>query len=419
MDNKSVFNATVCIIGIALLLIHTINILLKKNRRKDENNLLIFFIFTAFHFTTYLIFTLLKANYTSDGFIIAFYTAFYIMNNVQILLLFAYTVSHISTKNEFAIELTTIINIVLFIAFVILDIINIFNHMFFYSDGGVYTRTKMMIFSQGYQFVGFIIIIIITLFNKKLALAEKIAFLTYSLLPLVAIILQNLLPGYAIAYLSIILAVEVLFLFVNVRKNMELAVEEKRNKEAEIKIMMSQIQPHFIYNTLASISTLIRIDPKEAQKGLDNFTDYLRVNLSSMNEDGLILFSDELKHVEKYLSLEKMRFDDRLNIVYDIQSQGFLLPPLTIQPIVENAVKHGILKKIEGGTVTIKSYEDEKAYVVKIIDDGVGFDPNENRSNKHIGIRNVKYRLSSMCHGDMKIESAKDKGTTVTVLIYK
>ena len=420
MDSKSAFNATVCIIGIALLLIHTINISLKKNRRKDENYLLFFIIFTAIHFATYLAFTLIKIHHTSDNMIIAFYTIFYIMNNFELLLLFVYAISYIPIKKKTA-NILFIVSIVLYNIYVALDIANIFNHMFFYSVNGVYTRAKLMFLSQGYQFVALAVVFIITVLNKKLNLTQKIAFSFYCLLPLVAIVLQNLLPGYAIAYLSIVISIEILFLFVNVRKNVELANEAKRSKEAEIKLMMSQIQPHFIYNTLASISTLIKIDPDKAQKALDEFTEYLRANLSSLTKTGLINFKEELRHVETYLSLEKMRFDERLSVNYDIKVVDFLVPPLSIQPLVENAVKHGILQKLEGGTISIKTYEDEKAYYVEIEDDGVGFDLNnlDPTDNNHIGLNNVKYRLSSMCNGELNINSVIDKGTTMVVTFNK
>ena len=420
MDQKSAFNAAVCIIGIALLLIHTIDLFLKKNRRKDEKNLLTFIIFTALHFATYLTFTLVKVNHTSDPLITSFYTIFYVMNNIEAIFFFAYAISFISIKKKTR-DILAIVNLGFLLVFIALDIVNVFNHMFFYSVDGVYTRSKLMFISQGYQFVALAIVFVITVLNKKLNITEKVAFSLYCLLPLVAIVLQNLLPGYAIAYLSIVISIEILFLFVNVRKNVELANEAKRSKEAEVKLMMSQIQPHFIYNTLASISTLIKIDPDKAQKALDNFTEYLRANLSSISKTGLIEFKDELRHIETYLSLEKMRFDERLTINLDIQTVDFSVPPLSIQPLVENAVKHGILQKIEGGTISIRTYEDEKGYYVEIKDDGVGFDIDslDPTDNNHIGLNNVRYRLSSMCNGELKVDSVIDKGTTMVVTFNK
>ena len=420
MDGKSIFNATMCIIGIAFLLIHSFDLILKKEKRGDEKNLLIFFIFTAVHFATYLAFTIIKVNYTSDNFIKAFYTVFYIFNNIEAALLFVYTVSYISLKKKTR-NILLIVNTAFFLTFVILDIINLFYPMFFKAEGGAYIRTNTMIFCQGYQFIAFAMVFVLTVFNKKTIMNEKIAFSIYCLLPVVAIILQNVFAGYAIAYLSIIIAIEILFLFVNVKKNSLLLEEAKRTKEAEIKIMMSQIQPHFIYNTLASISTLIKLDPDKAQTALDDFTEYLRLNLSTLTDTGLIFFSDELKHIETYISLEKMRFNERLNVVYDIQVRDFLVPPLSIQPIVENAVKHGILQKVEGGTITLRTYEHNNSYIIEVSDDGVGFDPAglKRGDSKHIGLNNVKYRISTMSHGEMKIKSALNKGTKITVILYK
>ena len=260
-----------------------------------------------------------------------------------------------------------------------------------------------------------------TIVNKSLNVREKIAFSLYCVLPLVAIIIQNLMPGYAIAYASLLIAIEILFLFLNVEKNIKMREDEKRLKDANVKLMVSQIQPHFVYNTLSSISTLIPIDPDKAQKALDEFTDYLRMNFSTLTETHLVSFEDELKHIKTYVNLEKMRFNDRLNVIYDIKTTNFNLPPLSIQPLVENAIKHGILKKIEGGKVILKSYQEEDANVVEVIDDGVGFDPEsaELKTNKHIGLKNVASRISTMIHGEMNIYSKPNEGTRIVVKFYR
>lgn len=420
MSGNGVFNATVCIIGIAIFLIHTFNLVLKKNKRRDENRLLLFLVFTIVHFATYLTFTLIKVNYTSDTYIIAFYTIFYVFNNVEAFLLFLYMLSYIDMKQKVS-KALFFINLSFFGVFIILDIVNIFTHIFFTSVGGEYRRSGLMIVSQSYQFVMFGMVLVISLLNKKLVLREKIAFTIYCILPLISVILQNTFKGYAIAYLSIIIAVEVLFFFLNVQKNILLVEEQQKNKEAQIKVMMSQIQPHFIYNSLSSISTLITIDPEKAQKALDNFTEYLRHNLSSLTETKLIPFDSELRHIETYISLEQVRFNDRVKVIYDIKVRDFYVPPLSIQPIVENAIKHGILKKIEGGTLVLKTYETDSAYIVEVNDDGVGFNINDVNfnENKHFGINNIKYRLKTMCDGTIVIDSEPGKGAKVTIAFDK
>ena len=420
MDNNVVFNITICIIGILILLIHIANLILKKNKRNDEKALLAFIAFTAFHFFVYLLFTLIKLNHTSDSFIISSYTVFYIFNNLEVSLLFVYMLSYLVLKPKTK-NMLTLVNIVLLSLFIVADIVNIFNKMFFYAENGEYVRSNIMIVSQTFQMIMLVIIFFVSILNEHLKTREKIAFSLYCALPLVAIILQNKFRGYAIAYASIIIAVEILFLFVNIQKNVDLQVAIDKNKDAQVKIMLSQIQPHFIYNSLSSISTLISIDPDRAQKSLDDFTDYLRANLASLTETKLVPFESELKHIETYISLEKIRFNDRVNVIYDIKTKDFSVPTLTIQPIVENAVKHGILKKIEGGTIILKVYEDDSSYIIEIKDDGIGFDINkvDLNSNIHFGINNIRYRIANTVNGTFDIKSEINKGTTVTVKFSK
>ena len=130
-----------------------------------------------------------------------------------------------------------------------------------------------------------------------------------------------------------------------------------------------------------------------------------------------------MEHVNHYFSLEKNRFGDRVNIVYDIGVSDFMLPPLTLQPIVENAVRYGITKKEEGGIVTIKTRETDEDYIITIHDDGVGFDINNIRikddKRTHVGIENVKKRLIDQCNGGLDIQSIPDKGTTVVLRVNK
>ena len=135
----------------------------------------------------------------------------------------------------------------------------------------------------------------------------------------------------------------------------------------------------------------------------------------------MISFTSELEHVKTYIELEKIRFGEELQIEYNIQTSDFYLPLLSIQPLVENAIKHGVSKKRGGGLVTISSYEDEQNYVISISDTGVGYDVNQivDEGKKHIGIQNVRDRLENRVEGILKIESEIGVGTTATVYIPK
>ena len=144
-------------------------------------------------------------------------------------------------------------------------------------------------------------------------------------------------------------------------------------QESQLELMMGQIQPHFIFNTLSSIRTLVMIDQKVAYDMLYDFSNYLRANVDNVtNLDG-IQFAAEVSHIKSYVNIEKVRFGDRLNMEYDIQVDDFTVPPLSIQPLVENAIKHGIFQKTHGGTVWLRSYSEDNYNVVEVEDTGVGF----------------------------------------------
>jgi sensor histidine kinase YesM len=188
----------------------------------------------------------------------------------------------------------------------------------------------------------------------------------------------------------------------------------------QISLMLSQIRPHFLYNSLVAIQELCLIDPEVASEAVSEFSTYLRGNIDSLSIKNPVPFEKELRHVETYLSLEKRRFGKKLNVVYDISARDFFLPALTLQPVVENAVRHGVTKREEGGTVTIRSEGRETQIVITVIDDGVGFnaDGNYGQGDRlHVGIDNVRSRLASMCRGTLSIESKQGTGTTVVITI--
>ena len=201
----------------------------------------------------------------------------------------------------------------------------------------------------------------------------------------------------------------------------ELAKQETELSKSRVNIMLSQIQPHFLFNALTSISVLCEQDPLKAQTALNDFADYLRGNLDSLKRAAPVPFSRELKHVETYLALEQMRFEDELHVVYDIEADGFLVPSLTVQPLVENAVKYGVGKKPGGGTVTIAARELDACYQITVSDDGVGYDPSETQSDgrTHIGIDNVRARLAAMVGGTLTIEGKREQGTVAVIQIPK
>ncbi|MEE0931371.1 MAG: histidine kinase [Acutalibacteraceae bacterium] len=200
-------------------------------------------------------------------------------------------------------------------------------------------------------------------------------------------------------------------------------IMENELLQSKISVMLSQIQPHFLYNTLVVIRQLCDINPKIAKEAITEFASYLRGNLDSLTLNTTISFEKEMEHVENYISLEKKRFGDKINIEYDIEATEFEVPSLTIQTVVENAIRHGITKRKEGGTVTIKTYELLDSFTVEIRDNGVGVDltrpPEHNDNRSHVGIDNAKKRIESMCNGTLIMNSTPSIGTLVLMTIPK
>ena len=225
---------------------------------------------------------------------------------------------------------------------------------------------------------------------------------------------------YPVSYLTIAIVCCSLFYYIWLHLEFVKAHESDLMAEQRIKLMMSQIQPHFLYNSLSSISELCETDPKKAQQMTDDFSEYLRYNLTALNSEKLVPFEKQLEQTEIYLKIEKTRFGDRVNAVYEIEARDFEVPTLTIQPLVENAVRHGICKRPGGGAVTIRSYETDSEYVVEIADNGVGFDTQSITADgeTHIGIENVRARLRYF--GDtFEIKSEPGTGTTATIRVPK
>jgi len=192
------------------------------------------------------------------------------------------------------------------------------------------------------------------------------------------------------------------------------------NENDRISIILSQIQPHFLYNALTLIQQYCRTDPKIAEETVIEFSNYLRGSLDSLVLRKTITFEREFRHVKNYLNIEKKRFEDKLNTEFDIKTENFMLPPLALQVIVENAVRHGITKKEGSGTVRIETCEKDGNIMISVIDDGVGFIQSEEQEflyKRPGGILNVRNSLTSMCGGFLEITSKPDVGTKAVITI--
>ena len=187
-------------------------------------------------------------------------------------------------------------------------------------------------------------------------------------------------------------------------------------------IMILQMRPHFIYNTMMSIYYLCKQDPDLAQQVTLDFTTYLRRNFTALASEEPIPFSEELEHTRTYLAVEQAQFDDMLFIDYDTPHVDFRLPPLTLQPIAENAVKHGMNPDSAPLRIRITTRRTGSGSEIIVEDNGPGFDPEDgfkptDDSEPHIALKNIRERLKIMCGGKMTIMPREGGGTLVRVTI--
>ena len=221
---------------------------------------------------------------------------------------------------------------------------------------------------------------------------------------------------------------DVLELRARVKALTELKQSVRDRLRIEAAFMQAQIQPHFLFNTLNAISALSHLDLKRMNDLLEEFGNYLRSSFDFHNLDRQVPLSQELELVRSYLFIEQERFGNRLQVIWNVEPElSIFLPPLSIQPLVENAVRHGLLSRKQGGTLAIRAVNKEHFVEISVIDDGCGMDENtllRNRGNSPatsggIGLRNTDRRLRQLYGEGLHIESKLGEGTTVRFLIPK
>ena len=222
---------------------------------------------------------------------------------------------------------------------------------------------------------------------------------------------------YPVAFVTIGVASTNVFYYIWLHLQFVREHEQSLYAEQRIQLMKTQIQPHFLYNTLSTIQALCDIDPEKASETTGKFAKYLRNNLESLDRTDRIPFEKDMEHTLIYTDIEMIRFPN-IRIEQDIEDEDFTLPALTVQPIVENAIRHGVRIR-EEGIVRISTRRDGDCHEIVISDNGKGFDIEKagDGGGLHIGVKNVRERIERMCGGTLDIKSRMDEGTVVTIRI--
>lgn len=201
------------------------------------------------------------------------------------------------------------------------------------------------------------------------------------------------------------------------QQELERVTAEQQLTEANLRVLQAQIEPHFLFNTLSNILSLISTNPDKAERMLSNFTGYLRASLQQTRAERIEL-QDELATVRAFLEIMAVRMEKRLTYLIDVPPElyGVLIPPLLLQPLVENAIEHGIDPKPEGGTITVWAERDGDMLTLEVSDSGDGI----KESNRlGVGMANIRERLKLLYHGKagFQVKVAVPHGTTIRLTI--
>ena len=228
----------------------------------------------------------------------------------------------------------------------------------------------------------------------------------------------DIIIGYAtpITALSVFLYYTYLLTVYQQEIHESVAEKDLRIAQDQIMILRNQIQPHFIFNTLSIIRSLAKRDSAKAVESIDKFSEYLRMNIRAIQSDLNIPFSKELENAEIYLSLAQMDNSRKFDVVYDLRDTDFSIPPLSLEPLIENAVRHGL--DMYGGTITVSSFRDGGNIIISVADSGVG---NNNLTEKEsgrvgVGIENTRRRLELQCGGRLELDISEN-GSTARIII--
>lgn len=299
---------------------------------------------------------------------------------------------------------------------------SVWNNLFFYIDENSIYHSTDLSFITAIVMIPIVIMAMIVIFKYR-NLTSKRDTVIHSLYIIISVVMGYVdsVFIFTMRHITTAVLIVLIYIFIDIARDKELAENEKNLAISELNALRLQMNPHFVYNTLASIDALVVVDPKSARDLIAKFTKHLRSSYLD-NSPTYVAFSQELENIKCYLAVEEVRFPD-IEIEYDLKVTDFNIPPLTIQPIVENAIKHGICKIEDGsGIIKISTYENESNYFVKITDNGVGFDtsaPKKNDGRAHIGIDNANKRLELICNGKLNITSQIGVGTQALITIPK
>lgn len=400
---------------------------ISRNFEKDKRRLLIHIEMTAAALLGMDAFAwIYRGSQSEVGFWMVRISNFlvFICSDLIVLLYHAYVFSYLKKTEDSKLKFPKMREKLVYaigILAMLLVIVSQFTNLYYYFDEfNFYHRSLLHPLSMLIPMTGMLIDMSVLIQFRRVYRKEVFfSLLSYIILPAIGCAILIFYYGISLVNIGICISAVFIFIVAVMEQNNILEENAKEVYDLRIQIMLSQIKPHFIYNTLTTIKYLCRKDPKQAAETVDNFAAYLRGNLDSLTAERMIPFEKELEHVQNYLAIEKQRFGKKIQVKYNIQERDFLVPALVMQPLIENAVKHGITKKVEGGTIEISVWKESSGFYITIEDDGLGYNANTDKKDgkSHIGVINTENRIKAMCGGKLYISSRPGWGTKAVIHI--
>ncbi|SMC34860.1 Histidine kinase [Oscillospiraceae bacterium] len=310
-----------------------------------------------------------------------------------------------------------IIGTLWFIYVAILSMTLFNDRIYYFTPDNVYHRGPYYIVLMIPPMISMSLIFIALLRRRKdLTGRQFLAMLIYILIGVVCVPVQLFLKGIMIIVVGTSIAGIVMFTLLLTEQVDMFVKKTEENADQKVQLLSLQIRPHFVCNTLLSIYYLCDEDQFKAKQAILDFTDYLRKNFTAMAKESMVSFEDEIEHVRAYIAVEKVRYEDELELEFDIEDKDFQLPSLTLQPLVENSVKHGIDPSGNVLRIVIRSRRIEDGHIITVEDNGTGNGKAEIEGT-HIALGNISNRLTLMCNGSLSLQTDKEAGTTVTIMI--
>ena len=310
-----------------------------------------------------------------------------------------------------------IVAAVWFIYFVLLNASLTTNLFFHYEPENLYQRGPLYRLMVT-PLIATMLLNLESVIRRRNRIPRKIYYtLLASLLPLTAALLIHLFVSvFLLLYVGVCAAAISMYIII-----LQGQIEEDLRQQREIahqraSIMVLQMRPHFIYNTMTSIYYLCDQDAQKARQVTMDFTTYLRKNFTAIASEAPIPFTEELEHARAYLAVEQAQFEESISVEYDTPHLTFRVPPLTLQPIVENCVKHGRDPDGEPLHIRIQTRKTNSGSELLVEDNGPGYHP-EDDDRPHIALKNLRERLEMMCGGTMTIRFREEGGTEVRITI--